>query len=102
MCDHSPLSPDLCKPSKAVRTTAKAYLKTAEKRLADERAKAAAAAPSVAPARSEEPVTLVQSKEKEEPRASSLSLVGPKVQSVGVEQNFADQPQPSIEVGHGR
>lgn len=42
MCGHSPLTPELCKPSKAVRTTAKAYLKTAEKKLADERAKAQA------------------------------------------------------------
>jgi hypothetical protein len=36
------MSQDLCKPNKALRNTAKAYLKTAEKKLADERAKAEA------------------------------------------------------------
>jgi cell wall-associated NlpC family hydrolase len=54
VCEHRPMSQDLCKPNKALRNTAKAYLKTAEKKLADERAKANAVnapAPSgVAPA----------------------------------------------------
>ena len=36
------MSQDLCKPNKALRNTAKAYLKTAEKKLADERAKSEA------------------------------------------------------------
>lgn len=39
VCEHRPMSQDLCKPNKALRNTAKAYLKTAEKKLADERAK---------------------------------------------------------------
>jgi hypothetical protein len=42
MCEHRPFSRDLCKPYKAIRNTAKAFLKTHEKKLADERVKAAA------------------------------------------------------------
>ena len=102
MCDHSPLTPDLCKPSKAVRTTAKAYLKTAEKRLTDERSKAqAAAAPSVAFAPSTEPATPIQSGDTERPIGSSVELGRPDVKKVEVEQKIVDQPQPSIEVGRG-
>ena len=101
VCDHSPLTPDLCKPSKAVRTTAKAYLKTAEKKLADERLKAAAAAAPVASSAPSEPPTPVQESQNEETGASSISLAEPHVKPVEVQQDLADQPQPSIEVGWG-
>jgi hypothetical protein len=32
VCDHSPLSPDLCKPNKALRTTIRVFLRTEEKK----------------------------------------------------------------------
>lgn len=102
VCDHSPLTPALCKPSKAVRTTAKAYLKTAEKKLADERLKTEAAAVSaVVLAPSEQRATCGQDGERLE-GVSSVSLVEPDVTRVEGVQDIADQPQPSIEVGQGQ
>lgn len=99
VCDHSPLTPDLCKPSKAVRTTAKAYLKTAEKKLADERLKAeAAAGQAEAPTPTKATLSPVQDVKKEEPRASSKSLGRPETTRVEVKQDIVDQPQPSVEV----
>lgn len=99
VCDHSPLSPDLCKPSKAVRTTAKAYLKTAEKKLADERLKGEAnAAPTAASAPSKEPATPDNGKIAE-PRAASMPVAEPDRSQAERERDEADRPQPSIEVG---
>lgn len=46
VCDHSPISPDLCKPNKALRTTLKAFLRTEEKKREKERPPAAPASPS--------------------------------------------------------
>jgi hypothetical protein len=103
VCDHSPLTPDLCKPSKAVRTTAKAYLKTAEKKLADERLKAAASvAPAAASAPQEESTSPVHDVKNEDRRASAISPAGPDMNRVNEERDIADQPQPSIEVGYGQ
>lgn len=96
MCDHSPLIPDLCKPSKAVRTTAKAYLKTAEKRLADERLRAeVAAVPAVTSAASEEHAAPVQNGNI----VDSRTLAEPDIAQVQVEHDIGDRPQPPIEVG---
>ncbi|OKL60421.1 hypothetical protein UA08_03975 [Talaromyces atroroseus] len=38
VCDHNPVSPDLCKPNKALRTTLKAFLRTEEKKREKDRA----------------------------------------------------------------
>ena len=103
VCDHSPLTPDLCKPSKAVRTTAKAYLKTAEKKLADERLKIeAAVVPAAASALREEPATPAVDSKNGEPTASSISTAEGVVTRVEIQQDISDQPQPSIEVGEDR
>ena len=102
------MSQDLCKPNKALRNTAKAYLKTAEKKLADERAKAAAAdaptqtvitpqldAPTPTPAPAPLPVDENTSTE-EMAIVKDMKLEEP---SLSVAQHpLADQPQPSIEV----
>ncbi|KAJ5777611.1 hypothetical protein N7520_000857 [Penicillium odoratum] len=54
VCAHTPVSPDLCKPNKALRTTLKAYLRTEEKKREKERQAAAASTPAVStPAESE-------------------------------------------------
>jgi hypothetical protein len=37
VCDHNPVSPDLCKPNKALRTTLKAFLRTEEKKREKDR-----------------------------------------------------------------
>ncbi|KAG9790311.1 hypothetical protein KCU88_g1280, partial [Aureobasidium melanogenum] len=44
VCDHKPFTSETCKPNKAMRNTAKAYLKTVEKARAEERAKSATVA----------------------------------------------------------
>lgn len=43
VCAHTPLSSDLCKPNKALRTTLKAFLRTEEKKREKERQSAAPA-----------------------------------------------------------
>lgn len=48
VCAHTPISPDLCKPNKALRTTLKAFLRTEEKKREKERQSAAAAAAAAA------------------------------------------------------
>jgi hypothetical protein len=102
MCEHRPFSQDLCKPYKAIRNTAKAFLKTHEKKLADERAKAVAAVEATSVA------TPVESEIK---IPATVSLDGNTEGSAianGCKQEQAldntsdlpleDQPQPSIEV----
>jgi hypothetical protein len=102
------MSQDLCKPNKALRNTAKAYLKTAEKKLADERGKAEAAnAPTPAvvaptPARDTPTPAPIDSQVEENP---STEQVG-QPEAARVEESttshtqhlLADEPQPSIEV----
>jgi hypothetical protein len=47
VCAHTPLSPDLCKPNKALRTTLKAFLRTEEKKREKERQSAAPVTPVI-------------------------------------------------------
>jgi len=47
VCAHTPVSPDLCKPNKALRTTLKAFLRTEEKKREKERQSAAPPTPTV-------------------------------------------------------
>ncbi|KAH1287062.1 hypothetical protein KXW19_006654 [Aspergillus fumigatus] len=62
VCAHTPISPDLCKPNKALRTTLKAFLRTEEKKREKERQSATPAISNgvtpadVTPAQSETPV----------------------------------------------
>jgi len=57
VCAHTPVSPDLCKPNKALRTTLKAFLRTEEKKREKGRqlASATATPASETPAQSEAP-----------------------------------------------
>lgn len=101
MCDHSPLTPELCKPSKAVRTTAKAYLKTTEKKLAQERARAeAAATPDISSARLGELAIPAQDGSTRGTESLSIAPTKPDIMNIEAAQEEADQPRPSIEVGH--
>jgi hypothetical protein len=104
------MSQDLCKPNKALRNTAKAYLKTAEKKLADERAKAEAAsaaalavvAPTPTPTLETPTPAAVDFQTEENSKARQVSLP----EAVKLEEStpsltqhpLADEPQPSIEV----
>ncbi|KAJ5102515.1 hypothetical protein N7532_003044 [Penicillium argentinense] len=45
VCAHTPVSPDICKPNKALRTTLKAFLRTEEKKREKERQSAATPTP---------------------------------------------------------
>ena len=102
MCEHRPFSQDLCKPYKAIRNTAKAFLKTHEKKLADERAKvvAAAEAPFVLT-----PVEIAHSNIAEvnqDGNAGSEAKISEPEREDTTENTsnlpLEDQPQPSIEV----
>lgn len=59
VCAHTPLSADLCKPNKALRTTLKAFLRTEEKKREKERPSATPVAPSETPQPSATPATPV-------------------------------------------
>jgi hypothetical protein len=102
------MSQDLCKPNKALRNTAKAYLKTAEKKLADERAKAEAANAPVPAVVAPTPIFDTPTPTPVDPRVegnAGAEQVGP-TEAVKSEEltpsltqhPLADQPQPSIEV----
>ncbi|KAJ5280713.1 hypothetical protein N7478_006085 [Penicillium angulare] len=55
VCAHTPVSPDVCKPNKALRTTLKAYLRTEEKKREKERQANATSTPTIpTPAESEQ------------------------------------------------
>lgn len=47
VCAHTPVSPDLCKPNKALRTTLKAFLRTEEKKREKERQSTAPVTPVI-------------------------------------------------------
>ncbi|KAJ5142377.1 hypothetical protein N7526_003372 [Penicillium atrosanguineum] len=47
VCAHTPVSPDLCKPNKALRTTLKAFLRTEEKKREKERQSATPLTPTI-------------------------------------------------------
>lgn len=102
------MSQELCKPNKALRNTAKAYLKTAEKKLADERAKAVAADGPTPAAPTPGPDVPAPINSQALPQADEKAVpeqVAP-TEDVKVEEStpsitqhpLADQPQPSIEV----
>lgn len=54
VCAHTPLSSDLCKPNKALRTTLKAFLRTEEKKREKDRQSATPATAATATATAED------------------------------------------------
>ncbi|KAI9736996.1 MAG: hypothetical protein M1834_000585 [Cirrosporium novae-zelandiae] len=107
VCAHTPVSPDLCKPNKAMRTTIKAFLKKREALREKERVDKAPAPPvkppsvdsaratSKASAGEETPVI----KEEQSPTDTSDKPVdGPRANvDSNVEVDQSDIPKPSIE-----
>ena len=103
ICEHRPMSQEMCKPNKALRNTAKAYLKTAERTLADERAKAeAASTPITLVTKPSEPRPIEVPVIKEESPvfnpASAESVVEEVAGSAVPDPPVEDQPHLSIEV----
>lgn len=102
MCEHRPFSQDLCKPYKAIRNTAKAFLKTHEKKLADERAKATAATESTSiaiPRETPDTNTATISQEGDiEGDAKTIESTLQEALENTSDLPLEDQPQPSIEV----
>lgn len=106
VCEHSPLSPDLCVPHKALRNTIKAYLKTAEKRLAEEKSRAIKAQGQAAPD-AEDPAKPdpspqetpnIKREESAQPVDVPIEVSGPAVEDDAAPATIApDDPQPSIE-----
>ena len=101
VCEHSPLSPDDCVPHKALRNTIKAYLKTAEKKLVEERAKSGKAQ-KVA---TEVATPATPNIKEEEPTASEDDVARESIAHVKENTPVKDPtnpdpdvPQPSIEV----
>ncbi|KAJ5795938.1 uncharacterized protein N7518_004478 [Penicillium psychrosexuale] len=88
VCTHTPVSPDLCKPNKALRTTLKAFLRTEEKKREKDRQSAAPPTPSsITPADTKisaapdqnavEQVTSVEKADHTEPTESKSQEPGP-------------------------
>jgi hypothetical protein len=102
MCEHRPFSQDLCKPYKAIRNTAKAFLKTHEKKLADERTKAAAAADVALISTTIEGADANATKNNENVDFDVDTTTSEPPQQETVDDTsevpLEDQPQPSIEV----
>lgn len=79
MCAHTPVSPDLCKPNKALRTTLKAFLRTEEKkREKDRQATAPPTPPIPTPTESEQPaVAATEQKTSEVPSKETSEVLPP-------------------------
>lgn len=68
VCEHNPVSPDLCKPNKALRTTLKAFLRTEEKKREKDR-------PSTTPAVTTAPTSNVPVETQGEPAIPATKTV---------------------------
>lgn len=112
VCAHTPVSPDLCKPNKALRTTLKAFLRTEEKKREKDRQQPTPTAsvdptPADAQAKQETPGADTQdtrAEEKSEPVPASDSLpVQPSIEQPAepIPENVPDQleaPEPPTQV----
>lgn len=96
VCAHTPVSPDLCKPNKALRTTLKAFLRTEEKKREKERQSAAPPTPTIpTPVESEAPVeTSVEQTPVEATPAENVEVppVKPKTDRAATEAPPTDTP----------
>jgi hypothetical protein len=87
VCAHTPISPDLCKPNKALRTTLKAFLRTEEKKREKERQAALPAPANDAPPAEEAPV-------KQDPQPESHAVEGKPAEEI----TLPASGEPSLEV----
>ncbi|KAL5001286.1 hypothetical protein BDV10DRAFT_14093 [Aspergillus recurvatus] len=85
VCAHTPISSDLCKPNKALRTTLKAFLRTEEKKREKERQERQAAQPAT----SDETAPAEESSVRQEPQQHSHA----------VEETPVDGPLPNAAEG---
>lgn len=100
VCEHNPVSPDLCKPNKALRTTLKAFLRTEEKKREKDRP-AATPAPPVETAPTQVPDEAAPRTEDETPPVSNVVADEPALDpSAGELQPEEPEtlPQPSDQV----
>ncbi|KAI2713930.1 hypothetical protein CBS147354_7574 [Penicillium roqueforti] len=108
VCTHTPVSPDLCKPNKALRTTLKAFLRTEEKKREKDRQSAAPPTPSsITPADTKisaapeqnavEQVTSVETADHTEPTESKSQVPGPDTAvPATVGESIADPSVPGL------
>lgn len=99
VCAHTPLSSDLCKPNKALRTTLKAFLRTEEKKREKERQSATPAATNDAtsvqgtPAQQETPAVSDIPETKQE---EALPEVAPTVEAPSEEPLVGGDPSEAV------
>lgn len=84
VCDHNPISPDLCKPNKALRTTLKAFLRTEEKKREKERPSATPVTPTI-------PITEESVTKQDVPQVAA-DQVGPEKARAEAEESNLAQP----------
>lgn len=108
VCTHTPVSPDLCKPNKALRTTLKAFLRTEEKKREKDRQSTAPPTPSsITPADTKisaapeqnavEQVTSVETADHTEPTESKSQVPGPDTAvPATVGESIADPSVPGL------
>lgn len=91
VCAHTPISSDLCKPNKALRTTLKAFLRTEEKKREKERQQATPTTPADAtPAQQETPAPT------DTPQDSHVEeKLEPPSDSLPVQQSIEQSAEPS-------
>ncbi|KAL4791534.1 hypothetical protein BDV19DRAFT_370339 [Aspergillus venezuelensis] len=97
VCAHTPLSSDLCKPNKALRTTLKAFLRTEEKKREKERQAATPATPKIAAPTEETPVAQDVQVESNTVEAATADRIAPnQVEPLSAEKP-ADTATPAAE-----
>ncbi|KAL4941288.1 hypothetical protein BDV06DRAFT_5432 [Aspergillus oleicola] len=90
VCAHTPLSSDLCKPNKALRTTLKAFLRTEEKKREKERQAATPATPDVAALAEETPVAQDAQEESKTVEGALADGITPSPAEPSSEEKLAD------------
>lgn len=93
VCAHTPISSDLCKPNKALRTTLKAFLRTEEKKREKDRQQATPITPADAtPAKQETPAP---TEAPQDSRVEEKLEPVPTSDSLPVQQSIEQSAEPS-------
>jgi hypothetical protein len=93
VCTHTPVSPDLCKPNKALRTTLKAFLRTEEKKR--EKDRQSAATPNDTPAVTTAPAVLVS--QNGDPTPAGDAKVPPLAESTESKREVPEVDAPAVD-----
>ncbi|KAF8455339.1 hypothetical protein BGX38DRAFT_187914 [Terfezia claveryi] len=94
VCDHSPLTPDICKDNTALRTTVAVFLRTAEKKhlLSLQKERKDLPKPAIAAIEPPTPTATTEPSTLKLPSQGNPSLVTPQVANVEIDEVKSEEP----------